>query len=89
MPAIAHRHEGASKRMPIDFSADLDQAVGFKELDGAGPDDIGPATCTRAFFQLGGERFAQHQAHVSEIDKRMRSIEEKKRALENQSVASA
>ena len=75
--------------MSIDFAADLDQAARLKELDGAGPDDIGPATLTRAFFQLGGERFVQHQAHVSEIDKRMGFIEEKKRALENQSVASA
>ena len=68
--------------MPIDFAADLDQAASFEELDGAGPDDIGPATLIRAFFQLRGERFVQHQAHVSEIDKRMGSIEEKKRALE-------
>ncbi len=75
--------------MPIDFSADLDQAAGFEELDGAGPDDIRPASLARTFFQLGGERFVQHQAHVSEIDKRTGSIEEKKRALENQSVASA
>jgi len=68
--------------MPIDFAADLDQAAGLKELDGAGPDDIGPATLARAFFQLGEERFVQHQAHVSEIDKRMGLIEEKNRTLE-------
>src|SRR5215471_4521024 len=55
--AVAQRHEGAAKCVPVNFSSNFNQTTRAEKFYRARPDDVGPAALLRTVLQFAGKRY--------------------------------